>query len=230
MRWTTTGLLCSPWLAPDGARDARASCPLPTSPAPAPSTVPDVLSAYVSGWYRRSNLHAAAPEGVRELVQVPGPGFGPHDHPTTMMCLAALDQLPSGRAIDVGCGSGLLTQAWVATKRGPVIGLDADSGAVAQARASMIASGRTDGWNIDHGRIEQLAPGLLATSIVLANLPPIAHAALMRRLASAPIAIVLCGTSRTDAADSIAHCRGLGMRVVHARRSGRYLCTTMVRA
>lgn len=223
------GLVCAPWLSPTRASDALARCPVAHSRAPAPVQVPDTPARVVSGWYRRTNLHAPAPAGVRELVQIAGEGFGPHDHPTTALCLRAIDRLPFGSAVDVGCGSGLLTQAWVVSGRGPCLGIDADPAAVTQARGSLAASSAPPRWQVASGRIESLDPHQLADVTVLANLPPIAHAALMRRLRIPPQTIILSGTTRADASAPIAHYRALGMRVSAIAVAGRYVCATLVR-
>ena len=111
------GLVCSPRCAPELAGPALAAAPSPCARS-TPSRVAHPPSAQIAGWYRRSPDHAPAPPGVRELVQAPGEGFGPGDHATTAMCLEAIDALPAGAAVDAGCGSGLLAQAWVALGRG----------------------------------------------------------------------------------------------------------------
>jgi ribosomal protein L11 methylase PrmA len=144
------------------------------------------------------------------------------------MCLAAIDRLHGGPAIDVGCGSGLLTQAWLAAGKGSVVALDADPAAVAQTKESLAAAGLRTGWRAIVARIESLSPADLHTSTVLANLPPAAHAALVDRLTVAPHAIVISGTSRADGRPIVDHCRELGMRLTHVARTGRYVCSTLV--
>jgi ribosomal protein L11 methyltransferase len=166
----------------------------------------------LGGWYRRSPAHLAAPAGVRELVQVPGEGFGPIDHPTTAMCLEALDPLPAGPALDAGCGSGLLAQAWAALRRGPVAAVDIDPHAVTHAAASAAAAGLGGAVAVRRGSLEALTAADLDGRVVLANVPPPAHAALLRAAAAAaPAAVVLSGIRPADAgalADAWAH-RGL---------------------
>lgn len=227
--WTDGGLLCAPWIDPERAARAHAHCPFPTSPTTAAPQIPDSPARLVAGWYRRTDLHAPAPHRWRELVQVAGEGFGPHDHPTTELCLAAIERLPPARAVDVGCGSGLLTQAWVASGRGPCQGVDADPAAIAQAHASLAAAGRAHLGHVTIGRIEALGDDDVADATVLANLPAVAHRALVRRVSIAPAAIILSGTTRTDAAPIVDHYRRLGMRTLACARAGRYLCTTLVR-
>ena len=71
----------------------------------------------------------------------PGEGFGPAAHATTAMCLEALEALPAGPALDAGCGSGLLAQAWARLGRGPVLACDLDPRALDQAARSLAAAG-----------------------------------------------------------------------------------------
>ena len=99
--------------------------------------MPGRPSRWLGGWYLRSPAHAPAPAGVRELVQAPGEGFGPAAHATTAMCLEGVEALPAGPALDAGCGSGLLAQAWARLGRGPVLACDLDPRALDQAARSL---------------------------------------------------------------------------------------------
>ena len=47
-----------------------------------------------------------------------------------------MEDLPAGAALDVGCGSGLLAQAWAALGRGPVLACDLDPRALARPPAA----------------------------------------------------------------------------------------------
>ncbi len=55
----------------------------------------------------------AVPEGRVPLVLNPGLAFGTGSHASTQLCLEALEQAltPGGRALDLGCGSGILSIA-----------------------------------------------------------------------------------------------------------------------
>lgn len=222
--WTDAGLLCAPRAAPEEAAAALVACPAPVSAAPPPGVWPDDPCRLVAGWYRRSLHHAAAPRSVRELVQAPGGGFGPGDHPTTVMCLSALDHLPRGDAIDVGCGSGLLTQAWVRLGRGRAVAIDLDPQAVSQARASFDLAGVGDEVEVRHQAIETLRPTDLEGVTLLANISAAAHHVVLRTLNGAPSAAVLSGLRPAEAPAVLDGYGALGMRRVRSMRVGRFEC------
>lgn len=193
VRFTRDGLVCSPRCAPELAGPALARCPLPTRALEVVPGWPTPPSAQIAGWYRRSPDHAPAPPGVRELIQTPGEGFGPGDHATTAMCLEVIDALPAGDAVDVGCGSGLLAQAWVALARGGVVACDLDPRAVDQARRSLTAAGRAARVDLRQGPLAALATHEIAGRVLLANVPLAAHHSLLARVAETPRTVVLSG-------------------------------------
>ncbi len=82
------------------------------------------------------------PEDVVLLVD-PGLAFGTGLHPSTRLCLCAMEAMPlAGRSLlDLGSGSGIL--ALYAAKRGaaPVVGLDVDAMSVRVARENAIRNG-----------------------------------------------------------------------------------------
>ena len=222
--WTEAGLLCAPRTAPQDAAVALMACPARVSAVTATHIWPEDPCRLVAGWYRRGVCHAAAPASVRELVQAPGSGFGPGDHPTTIMCLSALDRLPPSDAIDVGCGSGLLAQAWAVFGRGRVVAIDLDPLAVAQTRASADLVGVGAMVETRRQAIETLLAADLAGRTVLANIPAAAHHALLRRLDGAPSAVVLSGLRPADAPAVLDGYRAIGMRRIRSMRSRRFEC------
>jgi len=219
--WVDGGLLC----APD---DPSIGCPFPTEPRARPAVWPDSPAAFVAGWYRRSEQHAPAPEGVREIVQCPGTGFGPGDHPTTAMCLTALDALPAADAVDVGCGSGLLAQAWARLHDVNVLAIDADPAAVDQATASIAAAGLAGRVAVRRQLVEALRPADLAARVVLVNVPPAAHRGLQARIGPLPAALVASGFRPAEACQVVAGYRALGLRQVRAMRRRRFECHVFV--
>jgi ribosomal protein L11 methyltransferase len=72
----------------------------------------------------------------------PGMAFGTGQHPTTRMCLLALERhvLAGSRLLDLGTGSGILSIAAVRLGAGEVVALDTDDLAVAVARDNLTAN------------------------------------------------------------------------------------------
>ena len=227
VEWTDGGLLCAPTWEPH-QKFALATCPLPTSPVPAAMAWPETPCALVAGWYRRTDDHAPAPPGLRELFQASGTAFGPGDHPTTAMCLAAIEALPSGDAVDLGCGSGLLAQAWARLGRGRVLAVDLDPAAVAQTRSSADRSGVGSLVVTRRQAVETFPSADLTGVAVFANIPAGAHTALLRRFEMAPAAVVLSGVRPADAGPLVAAYRRLGMRRARSSRMGGFECHVLV--
>ena len=75
------------------------------------------------------------PDAVNILLD-PGLAFGTGTHPTTAMCLRALDaDLPPGkRVVDYGCGSGILGIAAARLSAAAVLGVDNDPLAITASR------------------------------------------------------------------------------------------------
>ncbi len=90
--------------------------------------------------------HTAAPDNdLIPIVIDAGPAFGSGEHATTEGCLMAIDALAATadveRALDMGCGSGILAIAMA--KRWPaatVLGVDNDTPSVRFAREAVMAN------------------------------------------------------------------------------------------
>ena len=87
------------------------------------------------------DYEASPDEVVIELD--PGMAFGTGYHPTTKMCLEALEGLirPGMEVLDLGTGSGILTIAAARLGAASVLALDVDPTAVKAARKNFRASG-----------------------------------------------------------------------------------------
>jgi ribosomal protein L11 methyltransferase len=83
----------------------------------------------------------ARPESPSEVIisLEPGMAFGTGLHPTTRLCLQALEEnvWPGSAVLDVGTGSGILSIAAAKLGAGSVLALDADAVAVRTARENV---------------------------------------------------------------------------------------------
>ncbi len=88
-------------------------------------------------------MSAAAPGSI-PLVIAATQGFGTGSHPSTRGCLVALSVLAKRRrffhALDLGCGSGVLSFAIARLFGRPVLGLDIDANSVLSARENARAN------------------------------------------------------------------------------------------
>jgi ribosomal protein L11 methyltransferase len=116
--------------------------------------------------------HRPAPDDV-VLALDPGMAFGTGLHPTTRLCLAALekladgDGLAGGRVLDVGCGSGILSIAAAKLGARSVLGVDTDPIAIEATIANAGRNGLAGRVAARHGSLpSDEAP----FDVILANL------------------------------------------------------------
>lgn len=88
----------------------------------------------------------------------PGMAFGTGLHPTTQMCLLALEKYVRGgeRVLDLGTGSGILAIAAVKLGAAACLATDIDPVAVEAARANVAANGVQDIVQVERGSLAQL--------------------------------------------------------------------------
>jgi ribosomal protein L11 methyltransferase len=109
-------------------------------------------------------------DAAAAVVIEPGMAFGTGDHPTTALCLAALDEALARRGaasvLDVGTGSGVLAIAARKLGASRVVGNDIDPGAVRIARENAEKNG-AEGIEFSERPLERIAGGF---DVVVANL------------------------------------------------------------
>jgi ribosomal protein L11 methyltransferase len=116
--------------------------------------------------------HRRLPEDV-VLSLDPGMAFGTGLHPTTRLCLAALETLAdeglvgSARVLDVGCGSGILAIAAGKLGARDLLGVDTDPIAVESTFANARLNGLTRRIRVRQGSVPTGEPSF---DLVLANL------------------------------------------------------------
>ncbi|KZR85448.1 Ribosomal protein L11 methyltransferase [Synechococcus sp. MIT S9509] len=94
------------------------------------------------------------------LKMDPGSAFGTGSHPTTRLCLEALEQEPpSGlRVADLGCGSGVLGLAALGLGARQVLAVDTDSLAVRATTDNSVLNGLSvDALRVTKGSVDVLA-------------------------------------------------------------------------
>jgi ribosomal protein L11 methyltransferase len=102
----------------------------------------------------------------------PGMAFGTGMHPTTQLCLEALEDRvkPGMEVIDLGCGSGILTIAAIKLGAGRALGLDTDPQAVRVARANLLVNGVESRAEIRLGSLPDLVDEKRSAVLVVANI------------------------------------------------------------
>ncbi len=117
----------------------------------------------------------------------PGSAFGTGLHPTTQLCLRALERFlqPGMRVLDLGTGSGILAIAAARLGSGPVLALDSDPVATQAARKNVHRNRLNGRVQVQEGTLEgDLGP----FGLILANLLARTIRELAGRLAAALVA------------------------------------------
>lgn len=104
------------------------------------------------------------------IVVDPGMAFGTGTHPTTVLCLEALENLTpaGGTVLDLGTGSGILAVAAAHLGADRVDALDIDPVAVRVARENVRRNGVADRVRVSEGEISGCPDG--AYDLVVANI------------------------------------------------------------
>ena len=125
------------------------------------------------------------PQARTVVVIEPGRAFGTGGHGSTRSCLELLERALAGarapRAVDVGCGSGILAIAAAALGVARVDAIDVDPDAVAATEANARRNAVTDRVQASVTAVEDWVG--TAAPLVLANLLAVAHVTLAPRLA-----------------------------------------------
>lgn len=95
-----------------------------------------------------------------KIVINPGWSFGKGSHPTTKLCIKALENLFKNKQIetvlDVGCGSGVLSIASAALGAGDIVGVDIDQVITNEANCNKEENGFSSKIKIILGSIEDV--------------------------------------------------------------------------
>jgi len=125
-----------------------------------------------------------SPEAARVSIKIdPGMAFGTGTHPSTQLCLELIEQfcdqepgatLPSMTAIDVGCGSGILSIGALKLGMGTALGVDIDEASVRASRENSDTNAiAPERFEIGLGSVTEILEGrfpVREASLVLANI------------------------------------------------------------
>jgi ribosomal protein L11 methyltransferase len=187
-----------------------------------------------------------SPDPNRIAIKIdPGMAFGTGTHPTTQLCLELMETLftqssietrNSQIAIDVGCGSGILSIAAVKLGAVSALGVDIDAGSIVNARENANTNRVGDELILEVGSVQEILDGRFAFrkgSLVLANI----LAPVIVRLFDAGLAelitengsIILSGILQEQAQNVIEAAQAKGLRLNERKQMGDWVAMMMSR-
>ncbi len=181
-----------------------------------------------------------SPDAARIAIKIdPGMAFGTGTHPTTQLCLEFIEEFLSPQssiqnrksAIDVGCGSGILSIAALKLGAEIALGVDIDPVSIQAARENARANGIPDEQLLlGLGSVDEILAGAFAfraAPLVLANiLAPVIlrlFEAGLAKLVEAGGMLVLSGILQEQGEQVLAAARAQGLSFVGERRQGDWL-------
>lgn len=176
-----------------------------------------------------------APKREEVAIKVdPGMAFGTGTHPSTQMCLRALETWiltspypPS--VLDVGTGSGILAIAARKLGAGRILAVDTDPAAIDSARKNAVLN-EAGGIDFQVGSLEGLRQMF---KIVLANLLPqeiLGMADSLPKRVSAGGVLVLSGLLRSQKGEILSAFEGRGFKMVGSWTKKGWACLVLERA
>jgi ribosomal protein L11 methyltransferase len=159
----------------------------------------------------------------------PGMAFGTGTHPTTQLCLAALEDyvMPGRPVLDLGTGSGILAIAAARLDACSILAVDIDPDAVRVACENIAANGVVDRIRVEQGSLSEILAArfgppefpLVVANILASALVQLFEQGLARTLVPRGV-MVLSGILADQAADVRAAFEAQGLVAEAVRQSG----------
>jgi ribosomal protein L11 methyltransferase len=164
--------------------------------------------------------HVPQPDEV--VIELdPGMAFGTGLHPTTRMCLQALEEhlKPGAKVLDLGTGSGILAIAAAKLGAGSVLALDSDPLAVKAARANVWANGVQNLVAVEHGSLDKATEKfeLVLVNILARVIIELAGQGLVDRVRPTGL-VIAAGIIEDQEAEVTAALREQGLEIVERRQ------------
>ncbi len=161
----------------------------------------------------------------------PGMAFGTGLHPTTQLCLRALERYiePTARVLDLGTGSGILAIAAARLSRGPVLAVDKDPVAVHAARSNLRRNRLAGRVEVREGTI---LAGMGPYDLILGNLlaPVLRELADLLAGALAPGGILIASGVLSEQAPEVgAALEAAGLRLLDQPQQGDWVALVLRR-
>ncbi len=177
---------------------------------------------------------APPPDPARLPLYIEAGGvFGSGAHPTTQLCLRALERhLPPGTPLaDIGAGTGILAIAAARLGAGPILAVDTDPEAVRVARANVLANDVAAQVSVQPGSIAEVLAarwGAQPRAWVVANiLAHVIDALFAQGLAGAVGPggwLILSGLMRPQTPAIRAHLQKAGLDFLAQEQQGEWVC------
>jgi len=157
----------------------------------------------------------------------PGMAFGTGLHPTTQMCLVALEEaLPPGtEVLDLGTGSGILAIAAARLGAGRVVAVDNDPVAAKTARENVIANEVQEAVSVICGSLEDVSGSydLVVVNILAGVIVEMVQEGLAKRVCSGGVLIV-AGILADQEREVVTALEQGGLVLVERRQTDDWVC------